>query len=59
MARFACTREGDIWVLGDLPAAAVDERELDRLLGLVVEARPSRCADTYAAALSRRSRSAR
>jgi hypothetical protein len=35
--RFACTRAGEIWVLGDLPAAAVDEREVDRLLGLVAE----------------------
>ncbi|MEA2443367.1 MAG: hypothetical protein QOJ12_659 [Thermoleophilales bacterium] len=35
--RFACTQAGDIWVLGDLPVAAVDEREVDRLLGLVVE----------------------
>ncbi|MBX5468273.1 MAG: YbjN domain-containing protein [Thermoleophilaceae bacterium] len=36
--RFACTRAGDIWVHGDLPVAAVDERAVDRLLGLVVEA---------------------
>jgi hypothetical protein len=35
--RFACTRAGDIWVHADLPVAAVDERELDRVLGLVVE----------------------
>jgi hypothetical protein len=35
--RFACTRAGDIWVHGDLPVSAVDERELDRLLGLVTE----------------------
>jgi hypothetical protein len=37
MIRFACTRSGDIWVHADLPASAVDERMLDRLLGLVVE----------------------
>jgi hypothetical protein len=37
MVRFACTRDGDIWVHADLPASAVDERMLDRLLGLVVE----------------------
>src|SRR4051794_21268912 len=37
MARFACTRSGDIWVHADLPATAIDERTLDRLLGLVVE----------------------
>jgi hypothetical protein len=35
--RFACTRDGDIWVHGDLPVSAVDDRMLDRLLGLVVE----------------------
>ena len=37
MIRFACTRSGDIWVHADLPTGAVDERTLDRLLGLVVE----------------------
>src|SRR3954466_9285877 len=37
MARFACTRTGDIWAHADLPANALDERMLDRLLGLVVE----------------------
>jgi hypothetical protein len=36
-ARFACTESHEVWVHADLPAAAVDERELDRLLGLVVE----------------------
>jgi hypothetical protein len=35
--RFACTRGRDIWVHADLPVAAVDERAVDRLLGLVVE----------------------
>jgi Putative bacterial sensory transduction regulator len=35
--RFACTRSGDIWVQGDLPAQGLDERLVDRLLGLVVE----------------------
>jgi hypothetical protein len=35
--RFACTRSGDIWVHGDLPAQGLDERLVDRLLGLVVE----------------------
>ena len=38
MVRFACTRAGDIWVHGDLPAAGLDEKLVDRLLGLVVEA---------------------
>jgi hypothetical protein len=37
MVRFSCTRAGDIWVQGDLPARAVDEQTVDRLLGLVVE----------------------
>lgn len=35
--RFSCTREREIWVQGDLAAIDVDERALDRLLGLVVE----------------------
>jgi hypothetical protein len=35
--RFACTRAGDIWVHADLPVTAVDERQLDRVLGLTVE----------------------
>jgi hypothetical protein len=37
IARFSCTRAGDIWVQADVPVSAVDEREVDRLLGLVVE----------------------
>jgi hypothetical protein len=37
LIRFSCTRAGDIWVQGDLPVSAVDERMVDRLLGLVVE----------------------
>ena len=37
LIRFSCTRTGDIWVQGDLPVSAVDERMVDRLLGLVVE----------------------
>ena len=35
--RFACARNRDVWVHGDLPVAAVDERSVDRLLGLVAE----------------------
>jgi Putative bacterial sensory transduction regulator len=35
--RFSSTRSGDIWVLGDLPVSALDERAVDRLLGLTVE----------------------
>lgn len=49
LARFACTRDGDIWVQGDLPAAAVDAEQLDRLLGLVVEGALN--ARAYGAAL--------
>ncbi len=36
--RFGSTRSHEIWVHADLPVSAVDERALDRLLGLVVEA---------------------
>ena len=36
--RFGSTRSREIWVHADLPVSAVDERALDRLLGLVVEA---------------------
>ena len=39
MVRFGCTQSGEIWVHADLPAAAVDERALDRLLGLRVRGR--------------------
>jgi hypothetical protein len=35
--RFACTRSREIWVHADLPAAAIDERAVDRMLGLLVE----------------------
>ena len=35
--RFACTHAKEVWVHGELPVSAVDEREADRLLGLVVE----------------------
>ncbi|HEY6779490.1 MAG TPA: YbjN domain-containing protein [Thermoleophilaceae bacterium] len=38
LVRFGCTRSRDIWVQADLPVAAVDERAVDRLLGLVTEA---------------------
>ena len=38
LVRFACTGSGDIWVHGDVPVAGLDERQVDRLLGLVVEA---------------------
>jgi hypothetical protein len=38
MVRFAGTRSRDVWVHADLPAACLDERAVDRLLGLLVEA---------------------
>jgi hypothetical protein len=38
LVRFGCTRSHDIWVHADVPAGSVDERELDRVLGLVTEA---------------------
>ena len=37
LVRFGSTQDGEVWVHADLPVAAVDEREIDRLLGLVVE----------------------
>jgi hypothetical protein len=37
MVRFGANQAREVWVHGDLPAAAIDERALDRLLGLVVE----------------------
>ena len=36
-ARFGCTEGREIWVHADVPAAGLDERMVDRLLGLVVE----------------------
>jgi hypothetical protein len=38
LVRFGCTRSRDVWVHADVPAAGVDERGVDRLLGLLVEA---------------------
>ncbi|HEU0023917.1 MAG TPA: YbjN domain-containing protein [Thermoleophilaceae bacterium] len=38
LVRFACTRSRDLWVHADVPVSAVDERAVDRLLGLIVEA---------------------
>ena len=37
LVRFGQTRAGDIWVHGDVPVAGLDERAVDRLLGLVAE----------------------
>jgi hypothetical protein len=38
VVRLAHTGAGDIWIMGDLPAAAVGAAEVDRLLGLLVAA---------------------
>ena len=38
VVRLAHSGAGDVWVVGDLPEAAVDAAELDRLLGLLVAA---------------------
>jgi hypothetical protein len=38
LVRYAHTGAGAVWVVGDLPAAAVTPRELDRLLGVLVAA---------------------
>jgi len=35
--RFGCSRSQEIWVHADLAATEVDERSLDRMLGLVAE----------------------
>jgi hypothetical protein len=37
LVRFASTRSRDIWVHADAPVAGLDERAVDRLLGLVLE----------------------
>ena len=47
IVRFARTRDGDVWVQADLPLAACDPAEIDRLLGLVVEAARSARAVAY------------
>jgi hypothetical protein len=38
LVRFAVSQSGDVWIQADVPVPAVDERMLDRVLGLVVEA---------------------
>jgi hypothetical protein len=38
MVRFGCTRSKDIWVHADIPVSDADERGVDRLLGLLIEA---------------------
>lgn len=37
LVRFAVTRAGDVWVHADVPVAGLDERGVDRLLGLVAQ----------------------
>jgi Putative bacterial sensory transduction regulator len=37
LVRFGSTRDRDVWVHADLPVPAVDERAVDRVLGLLVE----------------------
>jgi Putative bacterial sensory transduction regulator len=36
LLRFAHTRDGEVWIQGELPLAAVSPTELDRFLGLLV-----------------------
>lgn len=38
LVRYAHTGAGEVWVVGDLPVAAIDAAGVDRLLGLVVQA---------------------
>jgi hypothetical protein len=38
LVRFAHTRAGEVHVMGELPEAAISAAELDRLLGLLVQA---------------------
>jgi hypothetical protein len=58
LVRFAATRSHEVWVHAELPVSALDERMLDRLLGLVVEAAAAvrGHAGTQDAAPARRSR---
>ncbi len=53
--RFSHTRDGEVWIQGELPLEAVSPAELDRLLGLLVlsatqarEAAPALAAPTAA-----------
>ena len=50
--RFGATRSGDIWIHGDLPVGSIDDRAVDRLLGLVAEG--ALAARGYAAAMRSR-----
>ncbi len=37
LVRFSATRDGEVWIQGDLAVESVDADALDRLLGLIVE----------------------
>lgn len=50
LVRFGSSRAGDVWVHADVPVLGLDERGVDRLLGLVVQAAAR--AREYAAAVS-------
>jgi hypothetical protein len=36
--RFGRTLDGDVWIHADVPADSVDEKRLDQVMGLIVEA---------------------
>jgi hypothetical protein len=55
LVRLGHTRAGAVWVAGELPASAATEAEVDRLLGLLVEA----ADDVRAAAAQAQAASAR
>ncbi len=38
LVRYATTRSGEVWVVGELPEAGIDDAGLDRLLGSLLEA---------------------
>ncbi len=57
LVRFGQTRAGAVWIAGELPAAAVSAVEVDRLLGLLVQAADDvRSAAAQAQAASARRR---
>lgn len=37
IVRMSLTRAGDVWVIGDVPVRGLEEKDVDRLLGLVAE----------------------
>jgi hypothetical protein len=38
IVRFGRTLDGDVWIHADIPVDSVDERRLDQVMGLIVEA---------------------